>query len=302
MRISFRPGVTWSISGGNAAFVGDPADLSNGQPASACRISWRTDSAQIADTVVLTGDLDEPIDAGVAALLMPRFSTESVIPAGVKVTFSGAMVTSAGSTPVALGGNSLTGRTVLHPNGATRRPCVFPAVSINQIIITIYNDKNGATWAAPGKYVDIGEAWVGDSSDWGVKQDLKIQLQGGLLQRKSHQNQNWPWAVKAYQAPSFNITPMNEAQALGPRTDQDDFQTVMHKMAQAQSIVLIPSYLSRNNNGNHHAPPAVISASAISEQRLCRTFMIGNLDGPIELDGDNNEFFVSPFTFGESPP
>src|SRR5690349_16556915 len=119
MRISFRPGVTWSISGGDASFIGDPADLCNGQPASGCRIKWRTDSAQIADTVVLTGDLDETISAGCAALLMPRFSTESVIPAGVKVTFSGANVSSAGSTPVALGGNSLTGRTVLHPNGAT---------------------------------------------------------------------------------------------------------------------------------------------------------------------------------------
>lgn len=302
MRISFRPGVTWSISGGDASFIGDSADLSNGQPASACRIKWRSDSAQITDTVVLTGDLDETIDAGCAALLMPAFSTESVIPAGVKVTFSGAIVNTAGSTPVALGGNSLTVRTVLHPNGATRRPCVFPAVAINQIIITIYNDKSGATWATPGQYVDLGEAWVGDSSDWGVKQDFKLQLQGGLLQRKSHQNQNWPWAVKAYQSPAFNITPMSETEALGPRSDQDDFQTVMHKIAQAQSVVLIPSYLSRNNAGDRHSPPATIDATTISEQRLCRTFMIGNIDAAIELDGDNNEFFVSPISFGESPP
>jgi hypothetical protein len=30
--------------------------------------------------------------------------------------------------------------------------------------------------------------------------------------------------------------------------------------------------------------------------------MIGNIDGDVELDGDNNEFFVSPIAFGESPP
>lgn len=285
--------MTAAISGGT--FVGDSADLFNGQPASACRIRWGGDSSGV---LVITCTFDAAIDARCAAFLSPRDSTENVIPAGVKIDFSGKLA----SSPVALGGNALNKRTVLHPNGATRRPAVFPAVSIDTLIVTIHDDLNGSPWVTHDGLYDIGEIWVSKGADYGIKQDLKIALQGGQLQRKSHENQNSPWAVKAYQAPSLNITPMSETEAIGPRTDQDDFQTIMYALAQDSTCVLIPSYLARNNLGDRHAPPSTIDASTISEQRLCRTFMLGNLDAAIELDGDGNQYFTSPLIFGESPP
>lgn len=230
--------------------------------------------------------------------MSPRFSTENLIPEGVKIDFAGKFSTA----PRALGGNALNKRTVTHPNGATRRPTVFSAVNIDTLIVTIHDDLNGSPFAIGDGLYDIGEIWFGKSADYGVKQNLKISLQGGLLQRKGHQNQNSPFAIKSYQAPSFNITPMTETDAIGPRTDQDDFQKLMYAFSEDSTVALIPSYLSRNNDGKRHAPPPTIDASTISEQRLCRTFMIGNLDAAIELDGDDNEYFVSPITFGESPP
>jgi hypothetical protein len=283
----------WSISGGT--FIGDPDDLINGQPASGCRIRWGGDSS---GQLVVTASFTTPIDARSAAFLSPRLSTENLIPEGVKVEFAGKLA----SSPVVLGGNALGKRTVTHPNGATRRPAVFPAASIDELVLTIHDDKNGSPFAIHDGLYDLGELWWGAGSDWGVKQNLKIALQGGLLQRKSHENQNWPWAVKAYQAPSLNITPMTEEEAIGPRSDQDDFQKVMYPLAEDSTCVIIPTYLARNNATNRHAPPATIDASTISEQRLCRTFMIGNLDSAIELDGDDNEYFISPISFGESPP
>jgi hypothetical protein len=294
MLISYgRPAeIDWAIVGGT--FVGDPDDLVNGQPASPCRIRWNGDSSGV---LVITASFDATALRS-AGFLSPRFSTEGLIPEGVKIEFSGKH--SGGS--VALGGNALNKRTVTHPNGATRRPAVFPSATVDQLILTIYDNKNGSPWVTHDSLYDLGEFWFGKGADFGIKQDLKIALQGGLLQRKSHQNQNWPWAVKAYQAPSFNITPMTEAEAIGPRSDQDDFQTVMYALAEDSTCVLIPSYIARNDLGHRHAPPTTIDATVISEQRLCRTFMIGNLDASIELDGDGNQYFVSPIAFGESPP
>jgi len=292
----FGSDVTWTIQGGE--FIGDPDDLCNGNPASACRVKWHADSSGSPGSLVLTGSFTARA-VGAAAFLSPRFSTENVIPEGVKIDVSGKLT----SSPVALGGNALNMRTVTHPNGATRRPWVFPAHSIDQIIITIHNDKNGSPFATVDGLYDIGEIVFGKTADYGVKQNIKISLQGGLLQRKGHQNQNSPFAIKAYQAPAFNITPMTEVEAIGPRTDQADFQNLMYAFTEEDRVALIPTYLRRNNDSStRHGPPATIDASTISEQRLCRTFMIGNLDAAIELDGDDNEYYVSPITFGESPP
>lgn len=295
--------ISWAISGGDAAFAPgfDGSKLSNGQPASATRIKWRTDAISTGSggTVTLTGTLSQAIPARCAALLEPELSTANLIPAGVKVTCSGKL--SGGA--VALGGNSATGvRTVLHPNNATRRPFVFPAATIDQILIVIWNDQNGSTWATAGELVDLGDIWVGKGADFAIKEDLKNVMQGGILQRKSHENQNWPFAIKAYDQPTFNITPMSEHDALGPRTDQADFQSVMYELTKGLTSVLIPVYLNRAG-GQFHKPPAVIDSTTINDQRLCRSFLIGNLDGQgISLNGNGDQFYVSPIQFGESPP
>lgn len=74
---------------------------------------------------------------------MPNLS--SALPAGVKVTIAGKL--SGGN--VVLGGNALTLRTYTLPNGANAAHWVFPAATIDTLILTIYNDKNGVTWATP---------------------------------------------------------------------------------------------------------------------------------------------------------
>src|SRR6185369_4682367 len=124
----FGSDVTWTIQGGE--FIGDPDDLCNGNPASACRVKWHADSSGSPGSLVLIGSFTARA-VGAAAFLSPRFSTENVIPEGVKIDVSGKLT----GSPVALGGNALNMRTVTHPNGATRRPWVFPAHSIDQIII-----------------------------------------------------------------------------------------------------------------------------------------------------------------------
>lgn len=292
-----RPNITAAISGTGAAFIGDPADLFNGQPASACRIQWLSVSPAITDFVTLTLTFDAPIPARCAALLMPQFTTASVVPAGVKVTFSGLL----SASPVTLGGNSLTSRTVLHPNGGVRRPVVFPSAMIDTLIMKTYNDLNGSTWAIANQLVDYGEIWVGKGADFGIKEDARSPLMGGLLQRKSHNNQNWALAIQAYKQPTFNINPMTEVDAIGPKSTQDDFETVMYALMTGDTSVLIPTYLKAAGN-QHNNPPAVIDSTTISDQRLVRSFMIGNPDQPIELDAMGDSFFVSPIVFGESPP
>ena len=293
MLISYgRPtDVDWSITGGS--FVGDPNDLINGQPASGCRIRSGGDSS---GQIVITAAFDA-IYARCAALLNPASSTESLIPADVLVEFAGKL----SNIAVPLGGNALGKRTVLHPNHATRRPSVFSAVQIDTLQVIIHDDKNGSPWITHNGLYDLGEIWFGKGADYGVKQNIKVALEGGLLQRKSHENQNWPWATKAYRSLSLNVTPMSETEAIGPRTDQDDFETLMQAITE-DTFVLVPSYLRRNSDGSRHAPPSVINSSTISEQRLGRTFTLGNLDSAIELDWDDNEYLVSPIVFGESPP
>lgn len=303
MRISYgRPAITWAIAGTGAAFIGDPNDLCDGQPASACRVQWLSaGSPATTDFITLTGTLATPIKAGCAAILMPQFTTESVIPAGVKVTVAGKL---SGSS-VALGGNSTSARTVMHPNGGVRRPWVFPSVMIDQIVITIFNDNNSsgssATWAVANQLFDIGEIWVGKCADFGIKEDARSPLMGGLLQRKSHSNQNWPLAVQAYKQPTYNINPMSEVDAIGPKSTQDDFETVMYALMTGSTSVLIPVYLNAAGN-QHNDPPATITTANINDQRLCRSFMIGNPDSPIEIDAMGDAFYVSPIVFGESPP
>lgn len=294
--------VSWAISGGDAAFVtpADANDLSNGQPASPVRIKWRSDQINTTSsgTVVLTGTFSQPISARLAALLEPEYSTAALIPAGVKIVASGKL----SGTPVSLGGDSATVRTVLHPNNAVRRPWVFPAVTIDAIVVTIWNDKNGSTWATANELIDIGTVWVGEGADYALKEDFKGGVSGGTLQRKSHEDQNWPWAAKAGKSPDLNITPMSETEAIGPRTDQMDFDSLTYRMAKGNTIAIVMSYLSRPGNQGHK-PPAVIDPTTISEQRLVRTFMIGGL-GPqgISLNGNGDQFYVAPFSFSESPP
>lgn len=298
MLISYsRPAITWAIAGTGASFITDSSALTNGRPADATRIQWLSGAQTTASTVTLTGTLATPISARLAGFLLPNIPT--AIPDGVKVTVSGKL--SGGA--VALNGNSTSTRTALLPNGAAASWWVFPAATIDTIIVTIYNDRNGSTWATAGQYVDLGEIWVGKGADFQIANDLQVDNQGGLLQRQSHNNQAWPLAVQPFRVATVNLSPMTETVAIGPNAAQDDFQTVLNAISTAQSAVIVPAYLSRaygpSQNGT---PPPTITTATINQQRLTRTAMLGVVNQPIKFQGNGDQYFTSPIVFGESPP
>ncbi len=298
-----RPVVTWAApTGAGSAWVTDPKALGNGMPADVTRLRWLSNIIPATtDTVVLNGTFDGPINARSAALLMPNLIT--AIPPGVKITFAGKF----SGSPVALGGNALTQRTVMLPNGASARPCVFSAVMIDALVITIYNDNNSSgssmTWATPSQIVDLGEVWVGEGADYRAKQDPHRKKEGGILQRRAHNNQSQAFLPEnSYRSITVNIVPMAEDMVIGPNPYQDDFETVADRMSTQKTTVLIPMYLHRGMGPPNGQPPAVIDSTTIHEQRLVRSFILGCPDATIDIDGNDDKYFTSPITFGESPP
>jgi len=190
------------------------------------------------------------------------------------------------------------------PNGATAIFAVFPKAHIDQLIITIYNDKNGSTWATSASTPDLGEVWVGEGADFDIADTPEIGVMGGLLQRQSHNNQAWPLMVQPWRSVPINVVPMTEAVAIGPNPAQDDFQTVAYNLSTQTTTVIILGYMIKGYDATANGqPPASITSATINEQRLARTFVLGSPDQPIKMTGvSGGAYFVSPITFGESPP
>ena len=298
MLISYsRPAITWAIAGTGASFVTSSSALTNGRPADTTRITWTSNVPSTGDTVTLTGTLANSISARLAGFLLPNIST--AVPDGVKITVSGKL--SGGA--VALNGNSTSIRTALLPNGAAAAWFAFPAATIDTIIVTIYNDRNGSTWATASQNVDLGEIWIGKGADFDIANDLQIDNQGGLLQRQSHNNQAWPLAVQPFRVATANLLPMTETVAIGPNSAQDDFQTVLNAISTAATAVIVPAYMNRGSGPTDNGtPPATITTATINQQRLTRTAILGVVDQPIKFQGNGDVYFTSPVVFGESPP
>lgn len=304
MLISYdRPPGNWSVTGGSFASGFDGSALTNGRPADATRMVWPSGAQTTSVTQVLTYTFTGgAIDARCAGLIIPAASTTNLMPAGVKVTFAGKL--SGGN--VALNGNAITQRTVTLPNGSVVIWVVFPAVSIDTLVVTIYNDKNGSTWISASANHDLGEIWVGKGADFNVANDIVKELMGGLLQRRSHNNQAWALEVQPYWQLTANLVAMEEYIAIGPNSAQDDYETVLEAISTAEAAVLIPSYLSRGpvngNSATNGAPPPVIDSTTISNQRLNRMAVLGIVEQPIRLTANGDRFYTSPIVFGESPP
>lgn len=290
--------MTFTISGTGASFVTDSAALINGRPADATRMQWLSaGSPATTDFVQITATFGNAISARCAALLLPN--TSGTIPAGVKIEFSGKL---SGSN-VALGGNALAARTVLLPCGATAIFVVFSAVSIDTLIVKIYNDKNSVTWATTSELVDLGELWCGEGADFAVANDLDWDLEGGLLKRQAHNNQAWALEQQPYRVLKCNLVPMEQIAAIGPNPDQADYETVMNALSTQKTCVMIAAYLNPGNSPASGTPPPVISTTTINTQLLARTFILGSPDASLSLKHHpDGPFYASPITFGESPP
>lgn len=304
MLISYsRPSGNFVVTGGSFAPGFDGSALINGRPADATRMNWPSGSQTTSVTQVLTFTFTGgAITARCAALLIPANSTTNLMPAGVKVTFAGKL--SGSSVP--LNGNATTQRTVTLPNGSVAVWVVFPAVSIDTLIVTIYNDKNGSTWISASATHDLGEVWIGKGADFNVANDVETELMGGLLQRRSHNNQAWPLAVQPYRQLTVNLVAMAESIAIGPNSAQDDYETVRNALETAAACVLIPTYLNRGpvngNSATNGAPPPTIDSTTISAQRLNRTAVLGVVEQPIKMAVNGDMYYTSPIVFGESPP
>ena len=301
MRIGInRPtGITWAIAStnGGAAFITDASALTNGRVADVTRVQWDTGVQSTSVTVTLTATLGKTISASNCALLMANISTS--LPIGVSVQFSGKL----GIGAVALGGNTTGSRTVAGPWGNSIIPCVFPAVQIDTLIITISNDKNGSMWATAGQLFDLGEVWVGEGADFDVANDISFNAEGGTLQRQSHNNQQWPLMVQPYFSIPVNLTAMPVAVAVGPNPAQYDFQTVIAAMVTQSTTVIIPKYMVEGADPlTTGQPPPSITSSNIDAQMLARTFCLGCVDQAPKMTRDGQQYFISPFTFGENPP
>jgi hypothetical protein len=298
-----RPtGITWTLTGTGAAFVGAQSLLTNGRPGDPCRMQWLSGAPGTGQSLVLTSSVFAPsIVARCAALLLPATSTANVsIPANVAVTAAGKLAGGA----VALGGNALTATTVVLPNGAVAVWWVFPPAPIDQLVVTIPNTNGAAVWATSSQCTfDLGEIWVGKGADYAIKQDMEEQLMGGLLQRQSHNNQAWPLQVQPGKGYTVNLVPMSETIAIGPNPAQDDWESVAYAISTQPAVVMIPRYMKRGSgpvaNGQ---PPSTITGATIDAQRLIRSAKLGVMDGNLKTTQAGDIYLTASAQFGETPP
>lgn len=189
---------------------------------------------------------------------MPNLST--ALPAGVKVTISGKL----SGSGVVLAGNATTLRTYTLPSGATAAHWVFPATTIDTLVITIYNDRNGATWAAASQYFLLGAIVAGKGADFAIANDLSTGYGGGLLQRQSHNNQAWALQTQPWRTFTPNFVPMDETHVLGPLTYQDDFETVAYSFNTSKASIIIPAYLNGGNSQSNVTSAPVVTTATIN--------------------------------------
>lgn len=133
-------GASWLTADGGAA-------LFDGRPARRARLSWGAGTPTIGQYVDIAASFAAATPLRVLALL------GTTLPEGVRVDFLGA-----GND--GLGGTTMDCRTVRMPDGTTGVWAVAREDDPPETggIIRIYNDADGATWAASGTVVDLGEA------------------------------------------------------------------------------------------------------------------------------------------------
>lgn len=307
MLISYtRPAIVWSIVNNNPthAIVTAPnglAALSNGRPADPTLLLWtQTGASAIGDSFSLVATLSTPITPRCAAMLMSNIA--SAIPPGVKIVTTATLA----AANVPLGGNSAIQRAQLLANGSAASWFAFPpgVGNVDTFVYTIFNDRNGATWlpSSAATLFTVGEGWVGKGSDFAIDLSADDELDGGLLQRASHNNQAWPLQVQPFRVLTVRLVPMQESAVIGPAAaNQDDFQTVRNAIATSPCCVLIPAYLKPGNLNALTGVPNVTSGT-ISVPRLHRSAQLGVIDAAIKISGNGETFFVAPITHGETPP
>lgn len=138
-------------SGGQALAAGSSWDyLHDRQTGPAASFTFCTGSQNTSKNVTITGVRSSTFIPKIGMMVSMKG-----VPVGTKVTVAGKN----GATNVALGGNALTLRTVLLPDGSVGLKWLFGSpTAIDTEVYTIYNDVNGVASIAAGQAMSIGEA------------------------------------------------------------------------------------------------------------------------------------------------
>lgn len=140
-------GGTWLTSDGAAA-------LWDGKPSRRARLQWSAGSA-------LGGYVEITLNFSASSFLRVFALLGSTLPAGVRIVFGGAVEARTGYQPDTTAG----AWGVAAADGTPVASCT----------VRIYNDRNGAPWAANGTIIDIGELWAGPAVEIGIRDGWDVQ-------------------------------------------------------------------------------------------------------------------------------
>jgi len=295
MLISWRPPIAVTASS-NLSFQTDPASLTSGRTADATNIKWLVSASPATTQNEKLIGACSATRPRCAALLMPK--TAAAIPDGVLVKIRAYDVSNA---EVTLGGNALTQRTQVRADGSVCVCWVFPKISTDcvRFEVSIYNDRNGATWLVLNQLFDAGELWFGDGADFRIVGTPEEDFVS-LTQRRATNDSPQPLLQHGYRTFNVSLVPMTQAQAIGPNPAQLDFQSVRDKISRTNAAVIIPAYLKPSANPGSIA---TVDSTTIDTQQLHRSFMLGNPESGIKMSGyGQKRFSVASFVWGESPP
>lgn len=296
MHISWnRPSaITWSLIGSptnNPAFVTSSDYLNDGKVSTPTRISWYTGAQTTAGSVTIYANFASSISfnlgqVGVLALLMPK--TTYAIPAGVSIIvsfndLSGIPIAVTASATTTTFNNGATGAIVIVPNNTGN-------LTITEVSVKIFNDKNGATWATAGQNFDIGEIWFGTLKEFKNVGDPQSDIASGVTQRRSHNNNPWPlMGANPYKTWTINIAPMNDTTSFNS-SSADSWDSVRYSLSQATSALILPRLY-------------VPGSSSVTDTNYQQFAMFGRPDsiGPLKAVKNSN-LWTSSMVFSESPP
>ena len=140
-------GGTWLTADGGVACC-------DGKPARRARFQW-TAGGGLSSYAEISLTFSSATFLRVFALL------GTTLPTGVRVVFAGGVEARTGYQP-----DTTTGAWgVAASDGAAVSSCT----------VRIYNDRNGAPWAANGAIIDIGELWAGPAVEIGIRDGWDVQ-------------------------------------------------------------------------------------------------------------------------------
>lgn len=143
-----QPAITGSVAITQATWqtADSGTALFDGKPGRATRMKWGSGTPTLGQYVQITATFAAATPLRILGLL------GTTLPVGVKVSFLG-------PGAAALGGTTSNARTLRLPDGSVGiwAVGVDDGIADTGIVLRIYNDANGSTWASNGTMVDLGE-------------------------------------------------------------------------------------------------------------------------------------------------